>query len=531
MLLLYLQLCIIFHKVHLEINHTIQNLGENRKKQISVMKGRGMTRNRINFKNIKLGLSVALFVVVVTLNSVACGATPLTVTIADPISDSIVLENNEISVTAEVSDSSQISKVIFYEYAKPGKQSKTIGEASSYPYTITYTPTYYHNGNGYSSNHILAQAITADNKTIMSSYARFYVFLPDTQKPTSQIAIAVWKDNKQAAYTPTYDDNYLIESQKIINTLHKKNITTNQERDIKGTLFWDTNMADWSELKRAILSENYLGMGAHTITHYDADTTPLDTMEFELKGAQVVMEKKIDKIPLTHAYPYYKVNDAVIDLTKKYYISARWGSNDGNTLSGEKTNPNDPAIGINAYNTTDYYKIKAMCPDTATPASTFNKWLDDAIAQRGWLVTSMHGLRSMHPNSWKCQEEAELNAHYDYVKTKINDGSVWNDTYENVALYLRERNSAMLTDKSSSNLFQYKYELTVNDTELSENLRQYLTYPLTITFKLPDGWYGVKVQQGDHAISAKLIAINGEMHAMFDIVPGQGEFVISRVND
>lgn len=468
---------------------------------------------------------------IMTNTGVVEASTPTIVTITNPIEDKIVSQNQEISAEAQVTDTSNVAKVVFYECYKPGMQNKKIGEDNTYPYSITFTPSYYYNTCGYSSNNIMAFVETKDNQKIMSNYRRFYVFEKDTCVPAPELSIAKWKNNKKAAYSPTYDDNYLIQSQKQINAIHKKNINSNSERNIKGTIFWDTAEANWAELNKSILPDNLLTMGAHTVTHpYDFSALSLTDMDTQLVDSQTAIKKNIGKTPLTHAYPRYILNDTIINKVQKHYIAARWGSDNGNNLDGSKVDCNDEAVGINDYNTTDYYKIKAMCPATSTPSSTFDKWLDDAICKQGWLVTSMHGVKSLHPYSWKAQDDLQLNEHYDYVKTKVADGSVWNDSFENVSLYLRERNASKLEDKSTKDVLQYRFNLSVNDTMLSENLQQYLNFPLTLKFKLPDEWTCVNITQGSKKLAVSMTSDSDGIFVMFDAVPQGGEIVITKGN-
>ncbi|MFZ2539220.1 MAG: Ig-like domain-containing protein [Oscillospiraceae bacterium] len=490
-------------------------------------------KSKLITKKIATLLIVLLLVVLPIMSNIGVieAATPPIVSITNPLEDKIVSQNQEIIAEAQVSDISNVSKVVFYEWYKPGMQCKKIGEDTAYPYSVSYIPSYYSNMCGYSSNYITAIAITKDNQEIMSEYRKYYVFQKGTLAPIPNLSVAKWKDNKKAAYSPTYDDNYLIESQKQINVLHKKNIISNSERNIKGTIFWDTAGGNWDELNKSILSDDVLTMGAHTVTHpYDFSALSLADMDTQLADSQNAIYNNTGKMPLTHAYPRYILNDTIINKVQKYYIAARWGSDSGNNLDGSKVDPSDLAVGINDYNTTDYYKIKAMCPAISTPSSTFDKWLDDAIAKQGWLVTSMHGLKSLHPYSWKVQDDSQLNTHYDYVKTKAVAGSVWNDTFENVSMYLRERNAAILKNTSTEDVLQYKYFLSVNDTMLAQHLQQYLNFPLTLKFKLPDGWTYINVTQDSNNIATAITSETDGLYVIFDAVPQDGEIIITKGN-
>lgn len=476
-------------------------------------------------------MSILLFVAILTvfpiMSSGVNASTPITVQITNPIQDKIFRINEKVDVSAEVSDTSQIEKVIFCEWHKPGYQSKQIGEVTTYPYTVNYTPQYFYNECGYSVNYVSAIIITKDKQKIFSPCQRIYIFDNDTQKPDINLTVAKWKDDTKAAYSPTYDDSYLIESHKKINTIHKKNIDTGVKRDIKGSLFWDTANANWSELNNSILNENYLSMGSHSVTHpYDFSALPLSEMNSQLADSQKAIYNNTGKMPLTYAYPRYIVNDNIINVVKKYYIAARWGSDYGNNSDGSKVNSSDFSVGINDYNTTDYYKIKAMCPSTLTPASTFDKWLNETIDKQGWLVTSMHGVNSLHPGSWKVQDDAELNKHYEYTKTKIYDGSVWNDSFENVAKYLRERNSCTVKNTSKPDFLQYKYDLSINDKSIDENLKQYLDFPLTLKFKIPNSWKGAYITQGTKQLNSRFTSDSNGVYVLFDAVPQGGEIVI-----
>ncbi|MCX7749875.1 MAG: polysaccharide deacetylase family protein [Clostridia bacterium] len=460
---------------------------------------------------------------VVSVGSVSAAAGP-EVIVTKPQMDEAFPKGKPMAVEAIVKNCTNVASVDFYEIAgKLGGYGKWIGQDSTYPYNISYTPTDYSAAQGtrISKNHIVARLNITDGSSVSSAYIRFYVY------PESEFIATVcrWKDNKKAAYTPTYDDSYLIQHQRDINALHKTH-------GIKGTIFWDTAAAwDYTSLN-AILADNMLDIGSHTVSHPDLTTiTSAADLTAQLVNSQSTLYTQTNRKPYTLAYPYYGTNPTVASETMKHYIAARWGSNNGNLIDGSIAVPGDPGVGINDAYTAEYMYIKAMCPEKFTPATVFNGWLDQAITDGGWLVTSMHGLADLNPDSWKAQWKSDLNTHYAYAKTKVDNNTVWTDTFENVSFYLRERNAAVINYVTSTVPNQYKFNIDIVDYFLTAQQKALMTRDITMKVSVPTDWTSVSVSQGTGTTRiVNTVTENGLKFAYFNAKPQAGDVVVAKYN-
>jgi peptidoglycan/xylan/chitin deacetylase (PgdA/CDA1 family) len=92
---------------------------------------------------------------------------------------------------------------------------------------------------------------------------------------------------------------------------------------MKGTIFFTTsalnkkNKLTEEDIKN--MDENYIEIQSHTVTHLDLSTLDEETLEYELKESKEVIEELTGKEVNTLCYPAGKYNDAVLEMTEKYY--------------------------------------------------------------------------------------------------------------------------------------------------------------------------------------------------------------------
>lgn len=66
-------------------------------------------------------------------------------------------------------------------------------------------------------------------------------------------------------------------------------------------------------------SSNIIEIGSHTVSHLKLNTIDLETLEYEMKTSQEVLERITGKSVISVAYPSGKYNDEVIKMAQKYY--------------------------------------------------------------------------------------------------------------------------------------------------------------------------------------------------------------------
>ncbi|MCX7748306.1 MAG: polysaccharide deacetylase family protein [Clostridia bacterium] len=423
-----------------------------------------------------------------------------------PIYESNLTDNTPNQQTAEKSFNGKSEGIYTYKCELVNSYGKTVssvitvtvqGVANTPTPVTTSTPT------------PTGTNFPTDTPTQTSTSTTGPATITPTPTPTtgSLTTVCTWKDNKKCAYTPTYDDTFLIGSQEKVEVLHKK-------YGVKGTIFWNTGDAydsRWPRLKM-ILDEGYLDIGAHTVNHPDLTQKTEQEIEYELSNSKRILEEKTGFKCETMAYPYFEHNSKVQQIAAKYYISARGGGMKEGALL-ESTNPE------NFYALKSY--INLGVGGNNGPQSTLemmNGWLDDAIRQGAWMIVTNHGVDG---EGWEPSPLDKMDKHYAYVQTKNAD--VWSEGMAEVTKYIKERQSAAVSTVSASD------EQTV--ISLSDTLdNAVFDYPLTLKTKVDSSWNSVTVTQGN-ITSTKLAAVEGtEKFIYYDAIPDKGQITIHKVN-
>jgi len=93
-------------------------------------------------------------------------------------------------------------------------------------------------------------------------------------------------------------------------------------------------MLSWNEIRE--MSQNDIGIGAHTITHPNLQETNLEEAKKEILGSKEEIEKKTGENVYYFAYPFDRYRNEIIDLVR---ISGFKGAFDGNGSIRKGANP------------------------------------------------------------------------------------------------------------------------------------------------------------------------------------------------
>lgn len=130
----------------------------------------------------------------------------------------------------------------------------------------------------------------------------------------------------------------------------------------------------WTQIK-ALSSAGWEIM-SHTVTHDSLSFSPEADILTELASSKAAIEAQ--GLTCTNlAYPYGLQNELVRTLARRYYRSARgtgqvWGK------------VNDPAPNL--------YNLMSNLADDHTALATYQTWVDQAVANDGWLIFYIHAV-------------------------------------------------------------------------------------------------------------------------------------------
>lgn len=141
-------------------------------------------------------------------------------------------------------------------------------------------------------------------------------------------------------------------------------------------------------------------IGSHTMTHPDLTTVSDATLDYELSQSKKALVSHGFDVK-TVAFPYGEANAHVLDYTTRYYQSSRlsWGDN-----------------GINIYPYNRYNLVAMKVSSTTTPEEV-EKWMDDAVKNKKWLVLMFHDIVSGTPANEYQYNSQNLDKIASYIKS------------------------------------------------------------------------------------------------------------------
>jgi peptidoglycan/xylan/chitin deacetylase (PgdA/CDA1 family) len=210
---------------------------------------------------------------------------------------------------------------------------------------------------------------------ILISFTLFYIFF--VNPPTNEF---------KGIVTLTFDDGYL--------TQYSLAYPLMEEYGFDGTLFL---LANWSKKfeGRELLTfeqakemqDNGWEIGSHTLDHPSLTKLSENEIENQLNYSKQILEENWFGVSSV-AFPYGDYNEKVLDITKKYYPSARpmeWGFNDLENL--------------------DFYKLKSKWITLVHTPEEVCSWIIYARDRDLWLILDFHYIGEDNLNEWSFSME------------------------------------------------------------------------------------------------------------------------------
>jgi hypothetical protein len=254
----------------------------------------------------------------------------------------------------------------------------------------------------------------------------FYTPL-SSQTPTA--SFATWKDNKKAAYSIIHDDY-----SDYVTGIFQYADPIATARGIKlcfGAITSACGPLEWANAK-TMMSHGHECIN-HSHNHLCGGTagqcsglTTYGPANFatELDFSTQLIEINTGVRPRFFIHPYDASSGAIINyLTGLGYL----GSRAGTQLT---TNPST---------FTDFMHLNFYVYDgTAAALTSLNTAVNAAISTGGYAVREFHGIDD---GSWSAMTATNYTSHLDYVKTKMNDGSIWSATPTEAITYKMQRDA------------------------------------------------------------------------------------------
>jgi hypothetical protein len=319
---------------------------------------------------------------------------------------------------------------------------------------------------------------------------------------TPSATFATWKDNKKAAYSIIHDDysNYVT---GIVQ--HADPIAT--ARGVKLCFGAITNFCGDAEWVNA---RNMMSHGHECVNHshnhkcggvagqcQGLTSYGPDEYETELGLSTRIIDSATAVRPRFFIHPYDAPSVGVLDFLKNLgYLGAR---------SGNKGL-------INQKDITDYMNVNFFVYDgTAEELANLNPAIDNAITNGGWAIREFHGIED---GSWANMTVPNYTSHLDYVKTKMDDGSLWSATTTEVITYKMQRDAfqPVVAYDAATNT------ITVSFTSLKAIDPSVLRTPVTVNVDLKGLVGTFDATQNNNAVASSVK--NGIVS--FNVYPNQG---------
>ncbi len=314
--------------------------------------------------------------------------------------------------------------------------------------------------------------------------------------------ICMWKGNKQAAISLTFDDALLVPTQTYVSLLNARGMQgtffvptdwiDNPDAEIKDYANVDVDHGTWDDWRAFAAHGHEIASHTHTHPHL-AELESEDLIREELHLPKQILERELAPLRcLTIGFPYGSSDERVKRIAADYYIAGR------------------APQGINAARPPDFFAIKRLGPRSNTPLSTMTGWVDEAIAERGWLMVTFHGIDGV---AWEPLPRERFVQFLDSVQNRRE--MLWVAPFVSVVKYIREREDARVSDVSVD-VEKITFRLT---DDLPDDI---YNESLTLTTCVPQEWREVRVTQGNNSQSVHVRGDDEARYVLYEALPNLG---------
>jgi Ricin-type beta-trefoil lectin domain-like/Polysaccharide deacetylase/Secretion system C-terminal sorting domain len=319
-------------------------------------------------------------------------------------------------------------------------------------------------------------------------------------------SFATWKDNKKAAYTIVHDDfgDY-------VTGIYDQAYPIATARGIKfsfGAITGSCGATEWTKARTMIAAghECINHSHSHKCGGSAADCTGVDRygtadFAFELDQSTQLIQTNTGVRPIFFIHPYDSYTTTVLDYLKNNlgYIGSRAGTGD-----------------LNSSNFTNFMNINFYGFDgSASAISSLKVSIDDVIAAGGYLMREFHGIDDP---SFGAITAANYTTHLNYVKTKVDNGSLWVATASEAITYKMQRDAYSIGTVYNA----AAGTINVNFTNIKTLNTAVLKTPVTVNVNLGSITGTFTALQGTTNVN---VTRNGSI-VSFNVYPNQGNVVL-----
>ncbi len=311
------------------------------------------------------------------------------------------------------------------------------------------------------------------------------------------------KHNYDGMMTIVMDDGYPKSSE-----YYERQFIAN---DLRGTTALITNPLTYMHADRQyfqeLLTRGRFEYGSHSKTH------PSEPPANDTERQYEIVESKTD---LMDMFPNQRI------LTFTLYNGVIYTDNN---LTLAKSTYHAIRGGYRGYNSLlpledDMYLLNVQGVLNTETAESMNKWIDNAIEKRLWLIEMWHAIYEHDPNTYLPPKEEVTTSHLEYIGAQQKEGKLWVATFDEAVQYMKERKHATLTDNGDATTRR----ITLTDT-LDDEL---FNYPLTLKSEIPSDWIYVEIKQSDNTMQVAGITEEDKRYVYYEAVPDKGDIILTK---
>ena len=264
----------------------------------------------------------------------------------------------------------------------------------------------------------------------------------------------------------------------------------------------------WDEFRR--YAAGGYEIASHSITHASMPGLDSVNITYELeKSKEEIKNQMGEKYTFSTEVPYGYENERVMKIAYKIYPALRNRMPEPWLTELDRPSKKTPAV-----NTKDYVQWQREC-NTRSPLSLMKSWVDTTVAKKDtWLVLVIHGVDGL---GYEALSDTLLDNYFQYIKSR--NSSLWIATFGDVTKYMRERESAKVSDDKKGN----KIIITL-DHSLDKTMYD---IPLTLKTYVPAGWKQADIKQGTHMHKTEVKKDDKGNYVRYRAYPNEGILIVS----
>ena len=329
-------------------------------------------------------------------------------------------------------------------------------------------------------------------------------------------SICYVKDNKKGIWTFTTDEHTLLETVQMDELF--------EPRGIRGTICMIGNLYEWNSEEKFAYKQSLIDSGRWDVSNHSWSHEPyviacnegnLDVLEYEINYAKEFFLSNLTGIKCVG---YVTPNGKTCPDASEILHQNHWASR-GTQYGNNSLDPVD--LGLRDTTPGNWFNLK--CYDQGKDLQKHKDHFNSAYNGR-WVIELWHYVNIEDDPSYHPKIDPIIDSSYlDYVQSELGKGEIWNATYEEAIMYIRERQNSTLSIVNNTDT-QIELSFTCSlDPEIFD-------YPVTLRVQVPTDWESAEIVQNGQIqnVIPTTDPESGAYYIYFNVPPNNGNIIIKK---